>query len=40
MLKIFGLVLDDQGVYQCFAENDMGNAQTIAQLIVRPAGMR
>ncbi|KAI1710055.1 fibronectin type III domain-containing protein [Ditylenchus destructor] len=36
-LKIFGLVRDDQGIYQCFAENEVGSAQAAAQLIVDPA---
>ena len=37
-LKILGLVRDDQGIYQCIVDNDVGSAQAAAQLIVDPAG--
>lgn len=37
-LKIFGTVKDDQGIYQCFAENEVGNVQASAQLLVDTAG--
>lgn len=37
-LKIFGLVKEDQGVYQCFADNEIGSAQASAQLLVDSAG--
>ncbi|EMP32059.1 Netrin receptor DCC [Chelonia mydas] len=33
-LRILGLVKSDEGFYQCVAENDAGNAQTSAQLII------
>ncbi|XP_077202911.1 netrin receptor DCC isoform X3 [Paroedura picta] len=33
-LRILGLVKSDEGFYQCVAENDAGNAQTGAQLII------
>uniref|UniRef100_A0A914S5U3 Ig-like domain-containing protein n=1 Tax=Parascaris equorum TaxID=6256 RepID=A0A914S5U3_PAREQ len=38
-LRILGLVRNDQGVYQCVADNDAGSAQASAQLIVDSAGM-
>ncbi|XP_064163524.1 netrin receptor DCC isoform X1 [Anguilla rostrata] len=34
-LQILGLVKSDEGFYQCVAENDAGNAQAMAQLILR-----
>lgn len=37
-LRISGLIRDDEGVYQCQAENDYGNAQAHAQLVVHQAG--
>jgi len=37
-LKIFGLVKEDQGVYQCFADNEIGSSQAAAQLLVDSAG--
>ncbi|KAK0424070.1 hypothetical protein QR680_008482 [Steinernema hermaphroditum] len=36
-LNILGLVRDDQGVYECIAENDAGSAQGFAQLLVDKA---
>ncbi|XP_029426916.1 netrin receptor DCC [Rhinatrema bivittatum] len=33
-LRILGLVKSDEGFYQCIAENDVGNVQTSAQLII------
>ncbi|XP_078533874.1 netrin receptor DCC [Lissotriton helveticus] len=33
-LRILGLVKSDEGFYQCLAENDAGNVQTSAQLII------
>nr|XP_034956815.1 netrin receptor DCC [Zootoca vivipara] len=33
-LRILGLVKSDEGFYQCVAENDAGNSQTSAQLII------
>ncbi|XP_074852067.1 LOW QUALITY PROTEIN: netrin receptor DCC [Carettochelys insculpta] len=33
-LRILGLVKSDEGFYQCVAENDAGNAQMSAQLII------
>ncbi|NWI19729.1 DCC protein, partial [Crypturellus soui] len=33
-LRILGLVKSDEGFYQCVAENDAGNAQSSAQLII------
>ncbi|KAF4017080.1 hypothetical protein G4228_009334 [Cervus hanglu yarkandensis] len=33
-LQILGLVKSDEGFYQCIAENDVGNAQAGAQLII------
>uniref|UniRef100_A0A1I7ZQQ0 Down syndrome cell adhesion molecule-like protein Dscam2 n=1 Tax=Steinernema glaseri TaxID=37863 RepID=A0A1I7ZQQ0_9BILA len=36
-LNILGLVRDDQGVYECIAENDVGSAQGFAQLLVDKA---
>lgn len=37
-LHILGLVAADAGMYQCLATNDVGSAQSTAQLIVRPSG--
>ncbi|KAJ8338906.1 hypothetical protein SKAU_G00356920 [Synaphobranchus kaupii] len=37
-LQILGLVKSDEGFYQCVAENDAGNAQAMAQLILREPG--
>ncbi|XP_071098730.1 neogenin-like isoform X2 [Haliotis cracherodii] len=33
-LKILGLVNSDDGIYQCFGENDLGNVQASAQLVI------
>ncbi|XP_064421842.1 neogenin 1a isoform X3 [Latimeria chalumnae] len=33
-LQVLGLVKSDEGFYQCVAENDVGNAQASAQLII------
>ncbi|NWR85358.1 NEO1 protein, partial [Furnarius figulus] len=33
-LQVLGLVKSDEGFYQCVAENDVGNAQAGAQLII------
>uniref|UniRef100_A0A0N4Z2C6 Down syndrome cell adhesion molecule-like protein Dscam2 n=1 Tax=Parastrongyloides trichosuri TaxID=131310 RepID=A0A0N4Z2C6_PARTI len=33
-LKVLGLVKDDQGVYQCLIENDIGNVQSHAQIMI------
>lgn len=35
-----GLVKSDEGFYQCIAENDVGNAQAGAQLIILEHGKR
>ncbi|MGH0171222.1 UNVERIFIED_CONTAM: hypothetical protein FKN15_060711 [Acipenser sinensis] len=37
-LHILGLVKSDEGFYQCVAENDAGNVQAIAQLIIQEPG--
>lgn len=37
-LQILGLVRSDEGYYQCVAENDAGNAQATAQLILQEPG--
>lgn len=37
-LRVLGLVQNDQGVYQCIAENDAGSVQSNAQLIVDSSG--
>ncbi|XP_033033590.1 netrin receptor DCC-like [Trachypithecus francoisi] len=37
-LRILGVVKSDEGFYQCVAENEAGNAQTSAQLIVPKPG--
>ncbi|XP_055771752.1 netrin receptor DCC-like [Salvelinus fontinalis] len=39
-LQILGLVKSDEGFYQCVAENEAGNAQAMAQLILRDPGKR
>uniref|UniRef100_A0AAZ3QRX7 Netrin receptor DCC n=1 Tax=Oncorhynchus tshawytscha TaxID=74940 RepID=A0AAZ3QRX7_ONCTS len=38
-LQILGLVKSDEGFYQCVAENEAGNAQAMAQLILREPGV-
>lgn len=38
-LNIYGLIRDDQAVYQCFAENEIGNVQASVQLLIYEAGM-
>jgi len=37
-LRILGLVKSDEGFYQCIAENEAGNAQASAQLIIPEPG--
>uniref|UniRef100_A0AAX7TYT8 Neogenin 1b n=1 Tax=Astatotilapia calliptera TaxID=8154 RepID=A0AAX7TYT8_ASTCA len=37
-LQILGLVKSDEGFYQCLAENDAGNIQSSAQLIILDPG--
>lgn len=37
-LRILGVVKSDEGFYQCVAENEAGNTQTSAQLIVPKPG--
>ncbi|KAG8131244.1 hypothetical protein E2320_017770 [Naja naja] len=37
-LRILGLVKSDEAFYQCVAENEAGNAQTSAQLIIPEPG--
>ena len=37
-LRILGLLESDAGIYQCLAENDVGNIQASAQLVVLPEG--
>ena len=37
-LRILGLVDSDEGIYQCFAQNSVGNVQTSAQLIILQKG--
>uniref|UniRef100_A0A3Q2XCX6 Neogenin 1b n=1 Tax=Haplochromis burtoni TaxID=8153 RepID=A0A3Q2XCX6_HAPBU len=39
-LQILGLVKSDEGFYQCLAENDAGNIQSSAQLIILDPGSR
>uniref|UniRef100_A0A914XWH9 Ig-like domain-containing protein n=1 Tax=Panagrolaimus superbus TaxID=310955 RepID=A0A914XWH9_9BILA len=39
-LRILGLVKDDQGIYQCIADNEAGSIQSSAQLIVDSAGIK
>lgn len=38
-LQVMGLVKSDEGFYQCLAENDAGNVQSGAQLIILNQGM-
>jgi hypothetical protein len=38
-LQVLGLVKSDEGFYQCLAENDAGNMQSSAQLIILEHGM-
>ena len=37
-LRVLGLVQSDAGIYQCFAENEIGSIQTSAQLIIVSKG--
>ncbi len=37
-LQVLGLVKSDEGFYQCLAENDAGNIQSSAQLIILDHG--
>lgn len=37
-LQVLGLVRSDEGFYQCLAENDVGNVQFGAQLIILDPG--
>ena len=37
-LRILGLLNTDDGMYQCFAQNDVGNTQASAQLIITQPG--
>lgn len=37
-LQVLGLVKSDEGFYQCIAENDVGNTQAGAQLIILDLG--
>ncbi|CAM4531933.1 unnamed protein product [Leuciscus chuanchicus] len=39
-LQVLGLVKSDDGFYQCLAENDAGNVQSSAQLIILDQGSR
>lgn len=39
-LQVLGLVKSDEGFYQCIAENDVGNVQAGAQLIILEHGKR
>ncbi|XP_052457100.1 neogenin isoform X11 [Carassius gibelio] len=39
-LLVLGLVKSDEGFYQCLAENDAGNVQSSAQLIILDQGSR
>uniref|UniRef100_A0A674DI38 Neogenin n=1 Tax=Salmo trutta TaxID=8032 RepID=A0A674DI38_SALTR len=39
-LQVLGLVKSDEGFYQCLAENDAGNVQSSAQLIILEHGSR
>ena len=36
---MLGLVKSDEGFYQCLAENEAGNVQSSAQLIILEHGM-
>ena len=38
-LRILGLVNSDAGLYQCFAENQVGNVQASAQLLILQKGI-
>ena len=38
-LRILGLVNSDAGLYQCFAENQVGNMQASAQLLILQKGI-
>lgn len=37
-LQVLGLVKSDEGFYQCVAENEVGNTQASAQLIILDLG--
>lgn len=37
-LKVLGLVKDDQGVYQCLAENDIGSVESHSQIMIDTPG--
>ena len=37
-LQVLGLVKSDEGFYQCLAENDAGNIQSSAQLVILDHG--
>ena len=37
-LRVLGLVQSDAGIYQCFAENEVGSVQSSAQLIIVSKG--
>lgn len=37
-LQVLGLVRSDEGFYQCVAENEVGNVQAAAQLIIVEPG--
>lgn len=37
-LQVLGLVKSDEGFYQCLAENEAGNIQASAQLIILDHG--
>ncbi|XP_073762242.1 neogenin 1a isoform X45 [Danio rerio] len=39
-LQVLGLVKSDEGFYQCLAENDAGNVQSSAQLVILDQGSR
>lgn len=39
-LQVLGLVKSDEGFYQCLAENDAGNVQASAQLVILDLGKR
>ncbi|XP_075064425.1 neogenin isoform X9 [Mixophyes fleayi] len=38
-LQVLGLVYSDEGFYQCIAENEVGNVQAAAQLIILEPGV-